>query len=646
MAYDPAMIGTTIGSYMIKGELGRGGMGVVYRAEHLVMGRSAAIKLLRPELSNDDSIMQRFVNEARAATAIQHPSIVEVYDFGYAKDGSAYIIMECLEGESLKERIRRLGRLSEGQSLFIGRQIADILRAAHDKGIVHRDLKPANIFLSAPLSASESERIRLLDFGIAKITSAKNDNPLTRTGTMLGTPAYMAPEQCHGAKHVDHRADLYSLGCVLFCMLSGRPPFLGTGATIIGAHIHQPPPPLSVFAPWLPPQLERLVGQLLAKEPDQRFPMDAGALIAELDDYATSVMGIPALVSRESSPVREAAQASEDQRATLIASHPPMHAGSNPGIEAPIPAPEQLRLHSVQAGLETHDMPEARAGSVAGADSKNRPMTSPPSAYPHPSAMRSASTARAAPPALAAAAAPSINPAGASSTGTSPTGATTDAPAVLTAPRPARSSIFALLALALMLVGLTIVGLIVVPRLSSPTQEESPAVDKPVARSAHTATDEAVAPTPNASAAATPATASNPATPNPASTASPQKITITVNSEPSGAAVYRYLGDVRLGYTPYQHEMYPVDGELVLVLRQDGYRPESVAIAANASSERLVTLAREKSRPRRQARRNERTSPTQTRDTEPAEPSPGPRKSGRDERSKPASDDILNPFQK
>jgi len=267
-----SMVGEVLGSYRVISELSTGGMGTVYRAQHELLGRSAAVKLLRPELTANEELLQRFFNEAKAATAIRHPGIVEVYDFGYTDDGRAYIVMELLDGEPLGERIRRCGRLSETETEGIGRQIAGSLRAAHAKGIVHRDLKPDNVFL-VPDADGHGDRVKVLDFGIAKLldvspTSVRH----TQTGVLMGTPLYMAPEQARAAGQIDHRADLYSLGCILYEMLVGQPPFVADGAgEIIALQLFAAPEPPSKRLTELHPELERIVMRLLEKEPEARY---------------------------------------------------------------------------------------------------------------------------------------------------------------------------------------------------------------------------------------------------------------------------------------------------------------------------------------------------------------------------------------
>ncbi|MCL4228968.1 MAG: serine/threonine protein kinase [Myxococcales bacterium] len=277
------MIGETLGAYRVERELGRGGMGAVYAAAHTLLGRRAAIKVLLAELSKNEQIVQRFFNEARAASAIKHPSIVEIYDFGWADDGRAYIVMELMDGEPLASRLRRVGRLPVATALHLGRQIANALAAAHATGIVHRDLKPDNVFLVPDVEVAGGERVKLLDFGIAKLTGGLGgDIARTRTGTVMGTPTYMSPEQCEGSREVDHRTDLYALGCMVFEMVSGRPPFHDGGAgAIIAAHIMTPPPALRAVAPDAPVEVEALVARLLAKAPAERVA-SAAELAAEL----------------------------------------------------------------------------------------------------------------------------------------------------------------------------------------------------------------------------------------------------------------------------------------------------------------------------------------------------------------------------
>ena len=318
-------IGQQIGNYRIVSKIGEGGMGVVYLAEHLLIGRRAAVKVLLPELSSREDLVQRFFNEARAATAVKHPGIVEVYDFGY-QNGAAYIVMEHLEGESLEERLGRMGVMPAADVLRLGRHIVGELAAAHEAGIVHRDLKPDNVFVVADPGVDGGERTKLLDFGIAKLGAQGGPASYkTRTGAVLGTPSYMSPEQCKGAGEVDHRADLYAVGCMLFEMLCGQCPFEAEGAgEVLAMHIYEPPPALRALEPSVPVELEALVRQLLAKEPGQRV-QGAAELGERLDRLAGRgyVTPPPVASSRPSTAARAAGPVTNMRSATGESIAPP-----------------------------------------------------------------------------------------------------------------------------------------------------------------------------------------------------------------------------------------------------------------------------------------------------------------------------------
>ena len=266
------MIGETVGNYRIVAELGHGGMGVVYRGEHVQLGRPAAVKMLLPQFSREPTIVQRFFNEARAASSIDHPGIVEIFDFGTHHDGRAYIVMALLAGESLEQRLLR-GPLPPVDGATLIAQVAAALAAAHARGIVHRDLKPDNIFLMPNELMPGGIQVKLLDFGIAKLADEQTAGFKTQTGALIGTPAYMSPEQCMGRSDLDHRTDLYSLGCILFHVLCGRPPFTsdqGTGV-MIAAHLRDPAPHPRSIAPHISDALAAIVMRLLEKEPAARF---------------------------------------------------------------------------------------------------------------------------------------------------------------------------------------------------------------------------------------------------------------------------------------------------------------------------------------------------------------------------------------
>ncbi|MBK7539803.1 MAG: serine/threonine protein kinase [Myxococcales bacterium] len=275
------MIGQLVGKYRIAEKIGEGGMGAVYRAEHVVLGSPAAIKVLLPQWTRNRQVVDRFLTEARAASAIRHVGIVQVFDAGRLDNGQAYIAMELLAGSSLADLLERRGTLTPPLALAVGGQILAALDAAHVVGVIHRDLKPDNIQLVRDPTAPSFIRVKLLDFGIAKLLfDAEGRRLPTAGGALLGTPSYMSPEQCAGHS-VDARSDLYSVGCILFEMLTGQPPFYGdTSADIVAMHLHEPPPLLRSVDPTLSRELEQLVSRMLDKDPEERTPSAAWALAA------------------------------------------------------------------------------------------------------------------------------------------------------------------------------------------------------------------------------------------------------------------------------------------------------------------------------------------------------------------------------
>lgn len=274
------MVGSRIGKYRLVRQLGEGGMGVVYEAIREDIAARAAIKVLRSEYAANPELAGRFFNEARAANLIAHPGIVRVFDYGTEEGGIAYLAMEYLEGESLWKRIERHKRIALPEALRIARQIASALAAAHDKQIVHRDLKPDNIFVVPDSEAPGGERIKLLDFGIAKMADEYRGAVRTQLNYIMGTPAYMSPEQCRGSKGIGAPVDVYALGVILFEMLAGQAPFVAVEpGEYLAMHMLQPPPRLSDLVPNLPPPLVEMAWKMLAKEPSERPTM---AQVADL----------------------------------------------------------------------------------------------------------------------------------------------------------------------------------------------------------------------------------------------------------------------------------------------------------------------------------------------------------------------------
>ena len=204
-------VGQTIGNYRITAKLGEGGMGVVFLAEHPVIGKKVAMKAIHPELSKNSDVVSRFVTEAKAVNQIGHEHIVDISDFGTTTQGEFYFVMEYLQGAAMSDRLKQVTRMPAAQALDIGAQVADALAASHQHGIIHRDLKPENIYLVT--RGGNRDFVKVLDFGLAKLTQGDEKvSHKTRTGSVMGTPFYMAPEQCEGKASIDHRADIYSLG--------------------------------------------------------------------------------------------------------------------------------------------------------------------------------------------------------------------------------------------------------------------------------------------------------------------------------------------------------------------------------------------------------------------------------------------------
>jgi eukaryotic-like serine/threonine-protein kinase len=287
------MIGQSFGNYRAISVLGEGGMGVVYLAEHPEIGRKVAIKVLHPDFARDQQVLGRFLNEARAANAIRHPNIIEILDSGMLADQTPFLVMELLEGESLAARIKRLGQLPIADICDFAYQAASALHAAHAKGIVHRDLKPDNLFIVPDPHDEGRERLKVLDFGIAKLQQhSPGDSVKTRTGTLMGTPIYMSPEQCRGVRTVDHRTDVYSLGVILYEMVVGHPPFVSEGfGDLVNMHMNVPPAPPRRLRPELPVGLESVILTMLAKAPEERYESMA-ALQSALRDAGEGLFSV------------------------------------------------------------------------------------------------------------------------------------------------------------------------------------------------------------------------------------------------------------------------------------------------------------------------------------------------------------------
>jgi serine/threonine-protein kinase len=287
---DIARLGTSIGNYRLDKILGRGGMGTVYAGEHIYIKKAVAVKVLHPQFARYQEAIHRFLREARAATSINHANIVDVTDFGILPEGPVYFVMEYLEGKSLEDLIEKEGAVELHRALNVANQIALALEAAHAVGVIHRDLKPDNIMLMKKPGRRDLVRmasdhtwitereesydfVKVLDFGIAKVLIQDELMAETVQGAVFGTPEYMSPEAARG-EDVDHRADVYSLGVILFDMLCGRPPFEAPQSSeVLSMHIHQKPPSPREFAPHreITEMAEGVILRAMMKEPGKRY---------------------------------------------------------------------------------------------------------------------------------------------------------------------------------------------------------------------------------------------------------------------------------------------------------------------------------------------------------------------------------------
>jgi len=283
------MLGQTVSHYRVLHPLGAGGMGEVYLAEDTHLGRKVALKVLPPDLTRDECAKARFIREARSASSLDHPNVCTVYDIEEMPDGRLVLAMAYCEGESLKAHLAR-GPLPIAEALDLAAQVADGLAEAHARGVVHRDIKPANVMVT------KTGRVKIVDFGLARLSGTVG---VTTTGTMLGTPAYMAPEQARG-EEVDGRADLWALGVVLYEMLTGRPPFSGDSMeAVLYGILNRAPEPIDRLHPTLPPALVRVVNRALAKDPRGRY-QQAEQFLADLRACRESLPAKPQ--AREAEP--------------------------------------------------------------------------------------------------------------------------------------------------------------------------------------------------------------------------------------------------------------------------------------------------------------------------------------------------------
>ena len=333
--------GARFGDYEILAELGAGGMGRVYRAKDLTLERTVALKTLAPQFGSDAGFVQRFLKEARAAARLNHPNIVQIYDFGQEGD-TYYLAMEYVDGASLGAYLRR-GHFTERDAILVVRHACRALSVAHAEGLVHRDIKPDNLMLT-----SKGE-VKLVDLGIAK--RVDEDQSLTQTGQAVGTPHYISPEQIRGLRDIDARADIYSLGATLYHLVTGHTPFRGTsGALVMSMHLAQPLADPRTYRPELSEGLCRVIRKMMAKDRAERYP-DADALDRDLYRLQTGEMP-------------EAAEPGETAVETLVRPEAPAprgRSGSAPALTpAPHPAFDSGVLNRVEELLASDVGPMAR----------------------------------------------------------------------------------------------------------------------------------------------------------------------------------------------------------------------------------------------------------------------------------------------
>ena len=336
-------VGGAIAGYRIEGVLGRGGMGVVYRATDERLGRSVALKVMLGEQSGDEDFRRRFIRESRSAAAIDHPNVLPVYEAGEA-DGVLFLATRLVEGADLRELLARDGQLAPARALDLVAQIAAALDAAHARGLVHRDVKPANVLVAPDAGPARSEHCYLTDFGLAKLVAGRS--ALTGTGQFVGTLDYIAPEQLQG-KDVDGRVDVYALGAVLFECLTAAPPFKrDIGPALMWAHMNDPPPCASELRPGLGAGIDDVVGRAMAKQPDERYGTCAElahAARAALDGGGSAAAGVaPRRAPEPLAPARKDAS-------TIVDGAPPP---DGPAPDRPAPSrPRGRRFAAAVAAL-------------------------------------------------------------------------------------------------------------------------------------------------------------------------------------------------------------------------------------------------------------------------------------------------------
>lgn len=366
------------GKYQLSSLLARGGMGAVWRARHLLLDIDVAVKLMAPTIASSPEQRARFAKEARASAQIKSPHVVQIHDYGL-DDDTPYIVMELLDGEDLGARLRRDKRLSPAVAAILLIQIGRGLRKAHDMGIVHRDLKPANLFLS---KGDEDEVVKILDFGIARANISGVTGETTNTGEILGSPPYMSPEQVRGQKSLDHRTDLWSLGVVLYRMLTGRLPFQSeqAGDLLVRICTEDAPAP-STLAPELSPAIDAFFRRVLERDPNARFasvremveafvqaaapaprPPAPSSPFLDAPYVPVGKTTVPMLVLKKTVPIVPAPASASRVPATLPIGPSPQRAAPLPVAAAPVPSLEP----TVRTSVVDPDATLVEAGTLTG----------------------------------------------------------------------------------------------------------------------------------------------------------------------------------------------------------------------------------------------------------------------------------------
>ncbi len=332
--------------------LGEGGMGAVYEAEHTILNRTVAVKVMHPVIATNPIAVDRFFREAQAASAIGHPNIIEIFDVGKDDDGEVFMVMELLRGESLEALLDKRGRLPAPRTIEIILQVLSALHAAHHKGIIHRDLKADNVFLA--VDARLREEVKILDFGIAKVQGSDFDTDmgLTKTGTVLGTPHYLSPEQARGGKNIDHRIDIWTVGVLMYEMLTGEMPFEGENYNeILSKVLMDEPTPINELVPEVPQGLVAVVEKALTKDRDERYVTVSEMIedLMKLNERATEGMSTSVVKALKSSviPPPYTPESEDEVQPSIIDSQPTVEMRP-PRVVSSVPITPEPKKKSIE----------------------------------------------------------------------------------------------------------------------------------------------------------------------------------------------------------------------------------------------------------------------------------------------------------